>query len=288
MTTLGKILVFVNLVLSLFIMALIVSTYIGRTDWQRAHKEVLADRDVAKQNAQAAINQAAQADAQIAQLNQQVQKEQANLVQAEANAKAQSERADTQLGLKQQQVDQLNINLTTARQELQGSQKEKEYLRDRVAGLDKELNQANLHVQESDNARVDAEINLRKTQDRNERLLAENERLSKEVQTVKLTSVNAATGANGGKRRPPAEDVEGVVKSTDSQSGYITVSIGSDAGLSKGDTLEVYRLKPEASYLGTIEIIAVRADQAVAKPISRLRGTIQVGDRVSSNIVTKR
>ena len=41
-----------------------------------------------------------------------------------------------------------------------------------------------------------------------------------------------------------------MVKATDSQSGYITVSIGSDAGLSKGDTLEVYRLKPEAAYLG--------------------------------------
>ena len=259
-----------------------------RTDWQRAYKEVLADRDVAKQNAQASINQAAQAEAQVAQMTVQAEKAEQTHAQALAAVQAQVARAQTEISAKDQQIAQLNINLGTARQELQGSQKEKEYLRDRVASLDKELNQANLHVQESDNARVDAEINLRKTQDRNERLLAENERLSKEAQTVKLASLNAATGANGGKRRPPAEDVEGVVKSTDSQSGYITVSIGSDAGLNKGDTLEVYRLKPEAAYLGTIEIIAVRADQAVAKPISRLHGTIQVGDRVSSNIVTKR
>src|SRR5438876_10608344 len=160
MTTLGKILVFVNLVLSLFIMALIVSTYIGRTDWQRAHKEVLADRDVAKQNAQAAINQAAQAEAQVAQMTVQAEKAEQTHAQALAAVQAQVARAQTEISAKDQQIAQLNINLGTARQELQGSQKEKEYLRDRVASLDKELNQANLHVQESDNARVDAEINL--------------------------------------------------------------------------------------------------------------------------------
>src|SRR5438132_4497433 len=198
MTTLGKILVFVNLILTLFIMALIVSTYIGRTDWHRAYNEVLADRDVAKQNAQSALNQAAQAEAQVAQMTIQAEKAEQTHAQALATVQAQLAREKNEGNLKDQQIAQLNINLGTARQELQGSQKEKEYLRDRVAALDKELNQANLHVQESDNARVDAEINLRKTQDRNERLLAENERLSKEAQTVKLASLNAATGANGG------------------------------------------------------------------------------------------
>jgi hypothetical protein len=288
MTTLGKILVFVNLVLSLFIMALIVSVYIGRTDWHRAHDEVLKDRDVAKQNTQTAINAVADRDAMINQLNVQVQKGQQDLAQAQANAQAQVERERAQVVLKDQENKQLNLNRTTERQELQASQKEKDYLRDRVANLDKELNAANLHVQESDNARVDAEINLRKTQDRNERLLAENERLNKDAVAAKNAALNAGTASNGAKRRAPAEDVEGVVKSTDAQSGYITITIGSDAGLTKGDTLEVYRFKPEAAYLGTVEIIAVRADQAVAKPMGRLHGVIQVGDRVSSNIVTKR
>jgi hypothetical protein len=275
-------------VLSLFIMALIVSVYIGRTDWHRAYDEVLKDRDVAKQNAQTAIDEVAKRDAAINQLTVQVQQGQDNLAKAQANAAAEMARRQAQVELKDQQIAQLNINRNSERQELQASQKEKDYLRDRVASLDKELNAANLHVQESDNARVDAEINLRKTQDRNERLLAENERLNKDAVAAKNAALNAGTASNGPKRRAPAEDVEGVVKSTDAQSGYITITIGSDAGLTKGDTLEVYRFKPEAAYLGTVEIIAVRADQAVAKPMGRLRGAIQVGDRVSSNIVTKR
>ena len=86
----------------------------------------------------------------------------------------------------------------------------------------------------------------------------------------------------------PSTWLEGVVKATDAQTGYITISIGSDSGLSKGDTLEVYRLRPDPAYLGIVEVIAVRADQAVAKPASRVRSVIQVGDRVSSNVVTKR
>jgi hypothetical protein len=90
------------------------------------------------------------------------------------------------------------------------------------------------------------------------------------------------------RRNPPAEDVAGSVKKTDRQSGYVTVSVGSDAGLSKGNTLEVYRLKPEPSYLGTIQILDVRPNEAVARPVDRLRGVIQVGDQVSSNIMSRR
>ena len=288
MTTLGKILVFVNLVLALFIGALIVSTYIGRTDWQRAYNEVLKDRDVAKANAQAALGERDQTQAKVDQLAKDVQAARADIDKANRDAEDRVQREKAQTELAKMQINQLTANLTASKQELQASQSEKSYLRDRVAAVDKELNASNLRVQESDNARVDAEINLRRTQERNERLLAENERVNKDLRTAKNAGVNAAVATNGTARRPPAEDVEGVVKATDAQTGYITISIGSDSGLSKGDTLEVYRLRPDPAYLGIVEVIAVRADQAVAKPASRVRSVIQVGDRVSSNVVTKR
>jgi hypothetical protein len=80
----------------------------------------------------------------------------------------------------------------------------------------------------------------------------------------------------------PGSEVEGVIKATDPQAGVVTINIGSDQGLSKGSTLEVYRLTPSPAYLGRLEVIAVNPHDAVAKPNSRARGPLQAGDRVTT------
>jgi len=83
---------------------------------------------------------------------------------------------------------------------------------------------------------------------------------------------------------PPIKNVQGVVKSVN-DAGLVGISIGSDAGVAKGDTLEVYRLNaavPEQSkYLGRIKIVEATAKSAVGQPIGKMVGTIQVGDQVS-------
>jgi hypothetical protein len=85
------------------------------------------------------------------------------------------------------------------------------------------------------------------------------------------------------KASPPA-DVEGLVKGVGAD-GLVTVALGSDAGLSKGATLEVFRLKPAPKYLGRIRLVEVTATQAVGKPVGRLAAPIQVGDHVASRII---
>jgi hypothetical protein len=87
-------------------------------------------------------------------------------------------------------------------------------------------------------------------------------------------------------KNPPGDQVEGLIKQVDS-SGLVTISIGSDAGLAKGHTLEVFRLsdKPsESKYLGTIRILDVTAKQAVGQPVGRLFATPRSGDRVASRL----
>ena len=87
-------------------------------------------------------------------------------------------------------------------------------------------------------------------------------------------------------KSPPAKDVEGVIRQTNS-TGMVTISIGSDAGLVKGNTLEAYRTAPTPKYLGTIRILAVSPDHAVGQAVGRLAGVIQPGDRVASRIKEK-
>jgi hypothetical protein len=82
----------------------------------------------------------------------------------------------------------------------------------------------------------------------------------------------------------PPQDIEGVIKATDVPHGMVTISIGSDAGLRKGHTLEVYRLKPEPKYLGSIRILSVRPTEAVARPVRESAAAMEIGDRVTSRI----
>jgi hypothetical protein len=291
MTTLGKILVFVNLVLSLLVGALIISTYVNRTDWHRAYNQLENEMKIATQNARTAESDKADTDKKVADLTAQMSRDADAHAKALDSVQAQLSQAKGQVVEEQARASQANANLEVVKQELTASQKEKDYLRDRVAQLDQTIQQQRLHVQESDNARVAAELDRQRVQGQNERLLAKLEEQTKELQASKQGGVSGTTGATTTsmtRRRTPAEDVEGIVKKTDAESGYVTLSIGSDAGLSKGDTLEVYRLQPQPSYLGLVEILAVRADQSVAKPVTRMNGVIQVGDRVSSRVAPKR
>lgn len=88
-----------------------------------------------------------------------------------------------------------------------------------------------------------------------------------------------------GGNNPPAESVEGVVKSVDA-GGLMTISIGSDAGLAKGQTLELY-WKPhrppieDARGFGTVRVLEVEAHQAVVKPVGDVARRLQPGDRIT-------
>jgi hypothetical protein len=97
-------------------------------------------------------------------------------------------------------------------------------------------------------------------------------------------SSNHRAGSN-----PPAEYVEGVVTKVDAQGGLVTLSIGSDAGLAKGNTLELFRLlKTARKYLGTVRVLSVTPHEAVAQPASRLLAPAQVGDPVASRLLGER
>jgi hypothetical protein len=101
---------------------------------------------------------------------------------------------------------------------------------------------------------------------------------------------DAPRGRETESRNPPPENVQGIVKQVDS-SGLMTISIGSDAGLSKGHTLEVFRFTgsgpSQSKYLGTIRILEVKAKEAVAKPVGRMASQPYVNDQVASRLIGK-
>ncbi len=87
-------------------------------------------------------------------------------------------------------------------------------------------------------------------------------------------------------KSPAPADLQGVVKNISQDGNLVEISIGSDDGLQRGHTLEVFRLKPQPAYLGIIRIVETRAKDAVGVSIRpEYFGQIQAGDQVGSKSV---
>ena len=284
MTTLGKILASLNLVLSLAVGAFIVMTYVSRTNWEEAYNKQLKAAQAAQSTVDAYHEEANKARNDLKVAEQKWMGEKTVLVTQQKNDAAAIEKLNNALKAETDKAGQFQVAQANAAAELDRRQKEVELLRQLRTDHENKIKQMEGMVQELRNSATESLLAAHSEQDRNLRLVAENERLTKELQKA----IQSASGAGAGPaKNPPLDDIEGIVKATD-PSGYVTLSIGSDAGLVKGNTLEVFRLKPDPTYLGTIEILAVRPHEAVGKPLTRPRGLIQVGDRVSSTIVSRR
>ncbi len=77
----------------------------------------------------------------------------------------------------------------------------------------------------------------------------------------------------------------GTVREADPK-GLYKISIGGDAGLSRGQTLEAFRVDGlSGKYLGTVRILEVSATDAVVQPMGKMSAPLKVGDRVASRIL---
>lgn len=110
------------------------------------------------------------------------------------------------------------------------------------------------------------EPKLKDLQDRAEKLVAD------------ITLLRVAVTAIKEGRGP----VRGSVSEFDAKNGLVTITVGSDAGLRTGVTLEVFRPDPKIVPLGKIKVIAVRAKEAVGQ-LTPFKPKIapQIGDQVA-------
>ncbi len=87
--------------------------------------------------------------------------------------------------------------------------------------------------------------------------------------------------------KKPPEGIEGRVRQV-SEEGFVTITLGSDAGLQIGQRLHVYRLEPKPEYGGEIRVVELRPTEAVGKVVSpdavrRIRIDDKVADKLTPN-----
>jgi hypothetical protein len=289
MTILGKILVIVNLVFALVTGFLIVTVFVTRTNWRDGYDKLRKRYDIAEANARIFSEESKEtkntAETELKKVKADLETKEKQVVDLE------KEKTDNRAEFKsvEQRISLANANTKALTEEISRRKQEIDNLKTAMGEKDQrvaDLEQQN--KQYRDNA-ISAEIQYKTEHERNLNLLQQNAELTKELE--RRPGVGGAAGAisTTSAKHPPQEDVQGVVLETDTKHGLITISIGTDAGVVKGNTLEVYRFKPRPEYVGTVTVIDANPHEAVARPITPLRaGPVQKDDIVASRIMTNR
>ncbi len=189
----------------------------------------------------------------------QLQQQLAKLKEAERKAVVLANRAEERLKALDVELQTLRTNITDARQDRDANFK-------RVVAITDDLHQA---VNELKRLKA---LQVRLADDR-----------AKVQEVLRIHGLKDDPAAY--RDVPPA--VEGIVLAVTGE-GLVEVSIGSDDGLLKKHTLEVFRARGTGGYVGRIEVIETHPDRAVCKIDPKyLKSPMRKGDRVASKQALK-
>ncbi len=136
------------------------------------------------------------------------------------------------------------------------------------------------------NKAIAAELQAKLLQARHNALLEVVRELQVQKAKAELAKPNDVPKPDPGAANPPALLLNGKIEKVTGE--LVQINLGIDHGLTKAHTLDVYRLTPEARYLGMIRIVEVSATTAigrfVAPPGKAVNVMLKVGDSVTSKL----
>jgi hypothetical protein len=288
MSFVGKMLIVLQVVLSVVFMAFAGAVYTAQTNWKKQHdtlqtqvnqlqttindNRAASERQVTELTEQrnAATTRAEAAEGKFAQLEAQYRNELAKNNSLELEKKALTGLADAKSN--------------------EASFRDEEAQRQRVAyqTLRTQLNEMAAENRSLEDELFAERLERQALAERHDNLLAENGDLKK---ILRLNDLSADSSAYASLAEPPPP-VDGLVVATKkdrtNRTEFVEVSIGSDDGLSMNNELDVFR--PAASggrtqYLGRIRIVYLTPDRAVGRVIETAKnGIIERGDNVTTKL----
>ena len=286
MTFLGKILVVVQLVLSVLFVGFAAAVYNYHINWQTQANALTQQLNQARgeiRTVQAELDDVrTQTQAQLKQ-----ETDRANTLQAENTA------LEQQLALLNQDLqnvrterDTLLAEAAIAVDEAQHRLRETAEQRDVNQKLYARVDELIGYVQQLEDQIFTQDVASRELIEKHQSVVERLARITEETRRMRAGGgFEASTAA-----LPPAVDGEitSVRPGTGTDPTIVQINIGSDDGLSEGHELYVYRLNGEAKYLGQIRLTLVRPDGAAGEVINAAKnGIIQTGDQVATTIASR-
>lgn len=280
MSTLGKIMVVLIAVFSVAFAMMAATGYATRADWQDKYKKQV---DLRKK-AELATAAAKKAQADAIDVKKDAERD---LSKAQETFKTKERALQVQLA-----ESKKNENLSRGKeQEVRGllkvAQENEEAKRKEADDLRKQLNETRADLKDLTTKQVvlqdslaDHKFKLQEMQKKAELLLKD---LKERTTILEQAGLPTKIEDLHQKARPiqPPKAVRGLIKSVDKN--YVLVSIGADDQLKKGHTLDVFRLKPTPKFVGKLQAMVVKSDEAVCKILTNyLQDVIKEGDHVET------
>lgn len=285
MNLIGKILVVLQVALSICFMAFAGAVYTSQTKWKTAYDSQTSALQTAQsefQNEQESFEQ--QVTALTTELETQTQR--ADDLQGK-NGKLQ---ADIQR--LENDVQQANIERTRQRalaeiagEEANTRNDEARKMRAMNEALHKQVSELTDQVRLLDDRLYTQQRINKETKQKYDSLLAQAATLREELRRNELEDDPEKLA----RRATPPPVVEGVVLATrqskENGSELVEITLGSDDGLAYGHSLYVYRPSGKGKYLGQISIVHLEPDRAVGRvdPLTK-NGVIERGDNVTTRL----
>lgn len=283
MTVFGKILIFLNLLFSVVTGALIVFVFTTRANWVAAYNDAKTKAEAVEKGYQAERaahdNDRKQAEAAQAALNEQVALLDKQIAVHRDEIERLRKSADAQTALHNTasaNAQRLQAEIDQMKSERDALVTEKDSLRTRIVNIQKELDGWR-------STAITADLEAKNMRQRVTNLLRQVEELTARTRELEAQAPGGGGGSRGtvsaaeetAKAAPPG--VRGKVTGI-GLSGLAQINIGSDSGLSPGNTLIVFR---GTEYLGDLTLTAADPKVAVGKFVPKSRAAkIEVGDSV--------
>jgi hypothetical protein len=293
MTALGKVLVFVNLVFSLLTVGLITVVFISRTNWKNGFDNLEKQLQVARADLATERDSKNAAQQQGSFNVKAVEKQLKAATDESTSLKAQLAEKSVKLTQTEQERDANKQLVEVGKEENKRLVAEQQNLQGQLQSRDKAIVDLKKDQIKFRDDAVKYELAFKSARERAEGLLAQLTDAMREVRVLRASGGGTGGGVAGGAtaipRTPPAEDVRGRVMSVDAAYNLATVSVGSDVGVVRGTSLQLYRLDaadPNKSlYLGELVITDARPKEAVGRiELAQKRYPIRPGDEVSSSL----
>ncbi len=291
MTAIGKMLVFLVLLLSLVWNALVINGFAARTNWQREAKRYQAEAVLA---AEAANKMKGLRDAEAESADD-----------AKRALQQERDRYYTQVAQLVEVRDKLSKNYNDAfsdKQKQAATAAQLEAMIDKLSGqvktIDDDLKKREEQANQSEVTKNKALAALTQAElDRDRyKAAAETNRLLAQKYQEEAAELNRSRAGGGGIPlvRPPVapERFRGTVTLVEKDKGvvYVQFTPGLDAGLKQGTVLRIDRLTPAGRYLGLVTVTLVEVKAGVGTFEPAVKGAVptpdslpRAGDQVSVN-----
>jgi hypothetical protein len=288
MTVFGKLLVFLNLVFAVVTGALIVFVFTTRANWQTAYNDAKAKAEQAEAAYRAEKasheNDLKSKSSEVDSMTAEVRRLKDDVVKVQEDNERLQKAAQAQLNLTNKATANEKASeeeLKQIRSERQALVDEKKVLQDRIVKMQQEIDSWR-------NIAVNADLQAKNLLQKNSNLLRSVEDLNVKVRELEasgaLVGVGAGSGGSGVSivdpppRSAPANVRGKVIAVGKTGTSLAQINIGSDSGLSPGNSLTVYL---GTEYKGDLLLTTVEAKSAVGKFIPAKRTSkIAEGDNV--------